>query len=127
MFIAVIIVIVLALIAALTGFIFIQMKASLYWRLLSISLVLVASCWFCSFYTHLKLVMQYGEHQRDVRSFVWGVDQLTAQGRTNEAHQVCEDFLECFWTPSNTTNFDTLVEQTLDLANEQTNTSPKPH
>lgn len=127
MFIILIIVVALALIAALTGFIFIQMRAGLYWRLLSIALVLVASCRFCSFYTHLKLLGQYGEHQRDVRSFVWGVDQLTAQGRTNEVHQVCGDFLECFWTPNNTTNFDTLVAHTLDLANGQTNTSPKPN
>jgi ABC-type transport system involved in cytochrome bd biosynthesis fused ATPase/permease subunit len=127
MFIAVIIVIALALIAALTGFILIQIRAGLCWRLLSLAVVLVASCWACSFYTHAKLIAQYGEHQREVRSFVWGVDQLTAQGRTNEVHQVCGDFQECFWTPNNTTNFDALVAHTLDLANEQTNTSPKPH
>jgi len=113
----------LVLVAVLTGFIWIQVKAHIYWRLVSLAVVLVGSCWFCSFYTHLKVVTPYLEHQRDVRDFVWGVDQLTTQGRTNEVHQLCGDFSECFWTPDHTTNFDRLVAHTLDLANEQPNKS----
>jgi hypothetical protein len=57
MFIIFIIIIALALIAALTGFIFIQIRARPIWRLLSLALVLVVSCWACSFYTHLKIVV----------------------------------------------------------------------
>jgi len=114
------------LIAALVGFTLVQIKARPIWRLSSLAVVLVGSCWFCSFYTHLKVVTQYLEHQRDVRSFVWGVDQLTTQGRTNEVHQLCGDFSECFWTPDDTTNFDRLVAHTLDLANEQPNKSLQP-
>jgi len=114
------------LIAALVGFIFVQIKARPIWRLSLLAVVIVASCWFCSFYTHLKVITQYGEYQRGVHSFVWGVDQLTAQGRTNEVRQACGDFSECFWTPNDTTNFDKLVAHTLDLANEQPNKSLQP-
>ncbi len=124
--ILIIVFVALVLVAALTGFIFIQVKAHIYWRLVSLAFVLVVSCWFCSFYTHLKVITQYGEYQRGVHSFVWGVDQLTAQGHTNEVRQACGDFLECFWTPNDTTNFDILVAHTLDLANEQPNKSLQP-
>jgi hypothetical protein len=124
-FIFMILCVAVVFIAALVGFILVQIKARLFWRLSSLVLVLVGSCWFCSFYTHLKIVTQYGEYMRGVNSFVWGVDQLTLQGRTNEVRQVCGDFSECFWTPHDTTNFDRVVARTLDLANQQPNTPPE--
>ena len=114
------------LIAALVGFILVQIKARPIWRLSSLAVVLVGSCWFCSFYTHLKVVTQYLEHQRDVRSFVWGVDQLTTQGRTNEVRQVCRDLSEYVWTENHHEDFDKVVAHTLDLANEQPNTALQP-
>jgi hypothetical protein len=126
MFIAIVIFVALVLIGVLVGFIYIQIKARTIWRLLSLALVLVGSCWVCSFYTHLKVAMSYGEYIRGSRDFVWGVDQLTAQGRTNEVRQVCGDFSECGWLESHPEDFDKLVAHTVDLANEQPNKSLQP-
>jgi hypothetical protein len=113
-------------IAALTGFILLQIKARPIWRLLSLAVVLVGSCWFCSFYTHLKFAVQIGLVNREIHDFAWGVDQLTAQGRTNEVRQVCRDLSEYVWTENHHEDFDKVVAHTLDLANEQPNTALQP-
>ena len=109
----------LLFISASIGFIFIQIKAHPYWRLVSILFVIIASCWIGSLHTHFQLADSYGEYIRGSHDFVWGLDQLTMQGRTNKVHQLCGDFVNCLWLPDRTTNFDKLVEHTLELANEK--------
>lgn len=130
MFIAIVIFGALVLIAVLVGFIYIQIKARPIWRLLSLALVLVASCWFCSFYTHAKLVVRYGEtYSRGCKDFVQAIDQLTIEGRTNDVHQACQRFSDIFYITDNkrvVTNFDQLVADTCKLAYEQPNTALEP-
>jgi hypothetical protein len=113
------------LIAALVGFIFVQIKARPIWRLSSLALVLIGSCWACSFYTHLNVATKFlDSYCRGSREFVTEIDQMTLQNRTNDVHQACQAYLDAFWTEDNTTDFDAMVTHTLDLANQQPITAP---
>lgn len=115
----------LILIVALTGFVFIQIKARVVWRLSSLAFVLVASCRLCSFYTHLKIVSEYGEtYSRGCKDFVYAIDQLSMESRTNDVHQACQRFSEVFYVTTQKeaqTNFAQLVADTCNLAFEQPN------
>jgi hypothetical protein len=111
--------VVVMLIAALVGFIFVQIKARPIWRLLSIALVLIVGWWVCYNYTMCRALDGYAEYIRGNAGFVQAVERLAAQGHTNEVRQVCQEYLNCYWAPNNLTDFDKVVEHTEILAYEQ--------
>jgi hypothetical protein len=122
MFISLIIlgIVVLVLAAALAGFVYVQIKARLIWRLLSIAVVLVLSCWYCSWSVHDRIDNLYSEHYgRGCGEFVEAIDKLTLEGRTNDVHQACQKFGPYFYFSTDEqdiTNFDRFVGDTFDLA-----------
>ena len=84
-FVLVIVCVYLVLIAAAVGFILIQIKARPIWRLLSLAVVLVGSCWFCSSSTRNGLNNQYSDtYVRGSGEFFEAIDKLSIEGRTNE-------------------------------------------
>jgi hypothetical protein len=128
-FIFVIVCVYLVLIAALIGFILVQIRARLVWRLLSLTVVLVGSCWFCSFDTRQTLVNQYSEYARGSAEFLDAIDQLSIQGRTNDVHQACQNFpLYIVLLPGkqDVSNFDRFVGDTEELASQQHNNALQP-
>jgi len=129
-FVFVIVCVAVVLIAALVGFILVQIKARPFWRLLSLTVVLVGSCWFCCFYTHETLDDQYADtYGRGCSEFVQVIDQLTIEGRTNDVHQSCQKFLDIFILSTDkqfVTNFDRFVADTHELAFEQPNKPVQP-
>jgi hypothetical protein len=119
------------LIAALVGFILVQIKARLAWRLLSMAVVLIVCCWLSCFFTHLALQEKYiTTYERGVRDFVQATDQMALQGRTSDVHQSCQKFLDVFflWTDQRAlTNFDQFVQDTCVLANDPAKTRSEPN
>jgi hypothetical protein len=117
-------------IAALVGFIFVQIKARPLWRLLSLAVVLVGSCWFCSFYTHETFVDQCSNtYVRGSAEFLEAIDQLSIEGRTNDVHQACQKFQLYFFLSTekqDVSNFDRFIGDTSELAFEQANKSLQP-
>jgi ABC-type transport system involved in cytochrome bd biosynthesis fused ATPase/permease subunit len=114
-------------IVALIGFIRVQIKAKPIWRLLSLSVVLVGGCWFCSFHARQKLADQYTDiYDRGFAEFVRAVDQMTVEGRTNDVHQSCQKLLDGFTVSTDdvsVSNFDQIVDETADLASQQSTTT----
>ena len=116
-------------IAAVVGFIYIQIKARLIWRLLSLTVVLVGGCWFCSFSTRETLENQFSEYARGSAEFLEAIDQLSIQGRTNDVHQVCQNFPFYFFLSTDAqdvSNFDRFIGDTEELASKQPNKSLQP-
>lgn len=118
--------VVIVFIAALVGFIFVQIKARLVWRLLSLALVLAVSCWLCFEYGRWQIFSQCVDTSQECKEFVYALDQMTIEGRTNDIHQSCQKFLDVFFfttEPHEVSNFDRLVANTSKLAFEQSNTT----
>jgi hypothetical protein len=118
------------LIAAMVGFILIQIKARPILRLLSIAVVLVGSCWFSSCSTRNRLDNQYSEtYVRGSGEFFEAIDQMSIEGRTNDVHQSLQNF-SCYFFLStdeqDISNFDRFVADTSELASKQPNKSPEP-
>lgn len=127
MIVVIIYIVVLAAIfvAIPAGLILIQIKARLFWRLLSVALALVGYCWLCSWisslYTHMMLIAKVGDsYTRGNNEFVYGIDVLAMEGRTNDIHQACQDYLISSWSENNPTYFEAMVSRTSELAYEQT-------
>ncbi len=125
------IVCVLALvIAAIVGFIFVQVKARLVWRLLSIAVVLVASCWVSHFVTNAMVRLEFAEaYERGTLDFVRAIDQMDVDGRTNDVHQSCEKFLQVFDLSTDkraVSVFNQFVQDTCALAYNPTNATSEP-
>ena len=119
------------LIAAWVVFIIVEIKARRLWQLLSLVVVVMASCWFCSFYTRESLDNQYSDtYVRGCGAFVEAIDKLTLEGRTNEVHQACQNFVPYFFLSTDKqdiSNFDRFVGDTFDLAFwQQPNTALEP-
>jgi hypothetical protein len=117
--------------AALAGFIFVQIKARPIWRLLSLTIVLMGSCWFCSFWTRQTLDEQYSDiYVRGSGEFMQSLDVLNLEGRTNDIHQSCQNF-QVYFTLStdkqDVSNFDQFVADTDKLTSKWTNSLPDPH
>jgi hypothetical protein len=129
-FIFVIVCVYLTLIAGLVGFILVQIKARPIWRLLSLTVVLVGSCWFCSFSTRDSLENQYADiYGRGCSEFMQTLDLLNMEGRTNDVHQSCQNFPFYFILSTDkqvVSNFDRFVADTDELASGWTNTAPEP-
>jgi thiamine biosynthesis lipoprotein ApbE len=120
MLVAMLIITSIVVIPILAGFIYIQIKYRLVWRLLSLALVLIGSCWACSNYTHFIVTTTWAEsYMRGSRDFVTYIDEMTMQGRTNEVHQACQAYLDAVWTEHYTTDFDSMVARLSEKANEQ--------
>ena len=117
-------------IAALVGFIVVQIKARPIWRLVSLAVVLVGSCWFCSFYTHETFVDRCSDtYVRGSAEFLEAIDQLSMQGRTNDVHQACQNFSLYFFLSTDAqdvSNFDRFIGDTEELASKQPNTALEP-
>jgi hypothetical protein len=102
----------------------IQIKTRLFWRLLSVALALVGYCWGCSFYTHSKVIDKYaGSYIRGSNDFIRAVDSMTLQGRTNDVHQACQEYLNTVWLENNTTGFDAMISRTSYLSFEPAETN----
>ncbi len=125
-FVLIILCVASVLIAALVGFILVQIKARIIWRLLSITVVLIGSCWFCSFNTRETIEDQYSEtYMRGGAQFIEAIDHLNIEGDTNDVHQSCQKFLDYFFISpdkQDVSNFDKVVGDTCDLAYWRTNT-----
>jgi hypothetical protein len=113
----------LVLIAALVGFILVQIKARPIWRLLSLTVVLVGSCWFCSFSARNRLVNQLSDtYVRGSGEFFDAIDQLSIEGRTNDVHQSLQKYSDYFFLSTDEqaiSNFDRFVADTSELASKQ--------
>jgi hypothetical protein len=129
-FVFAIVCIYLVLIAGLVGFILVQIKARPIWRLLSLTVVLLGSCWLCSSSTRNRLNNQYSEtYVRGSAEFFEAIDQLNIKGRTNDVHQSLQKFSSYFFLSTDEqaiSNFDRVVADTSELASEQPNLSPEP-
>jgi hypothetical protein len=112
MFITLIILGIVALAVALAGFIFVQIKARLVWRLLSIVIV----GWVCfgvgGIYYTKDDADKMSDYDRGTHDFVAELDVLATQGRTNDVHQLSQRFSdEIFLGGKNTKErLDKLVE-----------------
>lgn len=130
LFILMIVCVPILLIAALVGFIFVQIKARPIWRLLSLAVVLVVCCWISAFFTHLNLTEEYAvTYGRGVRAFVQAIDQMDLAGRRNDVHQSCQKFMDVYFLSTDKraiTNFNQLVQDTCVLAAKQTNATSAP-
>jgi hypothetical protein len=127
MFTTFIIFVVLVLVAALTGFIFVQIKAGIYWRLVSIAFVLFVCSWFYFQYGQAKSAFRFGEYIRGSHDVIEVVDQLATEGRTNDVHQVCQQFLAVYMIrDSDLTNLDRVVEDAENRVSEKPFTLTKP-
>ena len=122
-FIFMIVCIYLVLIAGLVGFILVQIKARPIWRLLSLTVVLVGSCWYCSFSTRERLDTQYSDtYVRGSEGFFDAIDQMSIEGRTNDVHQSLQGFQYYFYLSTDEqhiSNFDRFVADTSELASKQ--------
>src|SRR5664279_870285 len=96
-------IVMLVLAAALAGFVYVQIKARLIWRLLSIAVVLVVSCWYCSWSVHDRIDNLYSEHYgRGCGEFVEAIDKLTLEAvsythlraHETDSYLVCRLLLE---------------------------------
>ena len=127
MFTTFITIVVLVLAAALTGFIFVQIKAALYWRLVSIAFVVFGCSWFCFQYGQAKSAFRLGEYIRGSHAVVEVVDQLAAEGRTNDVHQVCQQFLDVYMIrDTDLTNLDRVVDDAENRVSQKPFTLTKP-
>jgi ABC-type transport system involved in cytochrome bd biosynthesis fused ATPase/permease subunit len=116
-------------ITALVGFIIVQIKARPIWRLLSLTVVVVGSCWFSSCSTRETLENQFSEYARGSAEFLEAIDQLSIQGRTNDVHQACQNFpfyLVLLPDKQYVSNFDQFVANTEELASKPPNKSLQP-
>jgi alpha-D-ribose 1-methylphosphonate 5-phosphate C-P lyase len=127
MFTTFIIIVVLVLAAALTGFIFVQIKAGLYWRLVSIVFVVFGCSWFYFQYGQAKSAIRLGEYIRGSHAVIEVVDQLATEGRTNDVHQVCQQFLDVYYVRvSDITNLDRVVDDAESRVSQKPFTLTKP-
>lgn len=130
LFVFAIVCVYLVLIAGLVGFIIVQIKARPIGRLLSLAVVLVGSCWFCSFSTRNTLDNQYSNtYIRGSGEFFEAIDQLSIEGRTNDVHQSLQNFSGYFFLSTDErdiSNFDRFVADTIELASKQPNKSLQP-
>lgn len=127
MFTAFIIVGLLVLVAALAGFIFIQIRAALYWRLVSIAFVVFGCSWFYFQYGQAKSAFRLGEYIRGSHAIVEVMDQLAAEGRTNDVHQVCQQFLDVYMIrDTDLTNLDRVVDDAENRVAQKPFTLTKP-
>ena len=107
---------VLVLVAALVGFIFIQLKAHPYWRVTSLALVLLFSCWICfglgGIYYTQDDANKMADYDRGTHDFVAELDALATQGRTNDVHQLSQRFSDEIFLGGKSTKerMDKLVE-----------------
>jgi hypothetical protein len=126
-FFGLIVCVALVLLAVLVAFLLVQIKARPIWRLSSLMLVLIGSCWACSFYTHQHVSDKFDDtYIRGSCEFVSDIDEMTLQNRTNDVHQACQAYLDLVWTEDNTTDFDNMLYRTYEMANDQPNTALKP-
>ena len=122
LFILVIVVVLLAVLSALAGFIYIQIKAPLLWRLLSLLVVLCFCSWGCyhfaKFSTYANINDDYG---RGLRIYIPTLDKLVVAGDTNDVHQSLVRFQREFAIsddPSDASNLWSIVGDTLGMADK---------
>ncbi len=114
------------LLMTLTGFVIIQIKARFFWRLMSLALILTFSCWVSYFFGRVKGTVMLKEYERGVHEIVGIVDQLATEGRTNDAHQVCQQFQGFYlMRASDFTNFDRVIEDAESRVSKQPFTTLK--
>jgi len=112
---------VLLLAAGAAGFVAVQAKARLLWRLLSTGGALVLCCWSCSRFTKATTYHEVQSHYtRGLREFVGDLEKMAVAGRTNEVAHASERFQKEFniWYKGDAvSNFWDLVAETSNAAN----------
>ena|ERR1035438_9163623 len=120
-------IILVVLLAALDGVVFIQIKAHLFWRLTSLALVLAFCSWVSFVFGGAKGSVMLKEYEQGSRAVVELVDQLATKGRTNDVHQVCQKYLGfSMLRVSDITNLDLVVEDARSRVSQQPSTLTKP-
>jgi hypothetical protein len=115
-------------IAGLAGFIIVQKKARLVWRLLSIAVVLVLACQSCSRLSTYSAHTQIQENYMrcGLPCFVENLGKLAVAGRTDEVVRACEKFRDAIRLSSDkadVSNFQALVSETFDDVYDLDNSS----
>jgi hypothetical protein len=128
MFITLIILGVVVLAVALTGFIFVQIKARLIWRLMSIAIVGLVCFGVGGIYYTNDDADKMADYDRGTHDFVEELDVLATQGRTNDVHQLCQRFDDDIFLGGKNTaeRLDKLVEDAYRMTKAQPNKSPEP-
>ena len=118
-FIVVLVGIFLSILAVVAGFVFIQVKSSLFWRLSTLVTVIVLCSW--SFY-HLAKLNAYDnvneEYARGLHLYIANLDELVVAGRTNDVHKSMDEFQRVFAISDNAselTNFWNLVDNSFEM------------
>ena len=110
------------LLAVLGGFVVIQLKCKSLLRLSSIALLLIISCWACSKFTERWTYIHIQDnYSRRLYWYVQGLDGLALEGRTNEIHQACSNFMTLSILSSReeeVSNFNSLALETAELSEE---------
>jgi len=95
--------------------------------LLVVSIIAFAAFWVGHVLGSVNGTVMMKEYERDVHEIVAVVDELTTAGRTNDIHQVCQNFQGIYiMRRSDTTNLDLVIEDARSRISRQPSTLAKP-